>query len=207
MESLKEMLLNWVEELEEYHMPSWSELPDIDLYMDQVITYLERQLSISKPNDEKLITPSMINNYVKNEIIPRPIQKKYTREHMAHLISVLNLKNIVSLMEIAKLISHETFDRPIDDLYNKLTTIQDEAIKSTATRVKESLLNLETDTNNIDEEKLSLLALKFTLEANACRIAAKKIIDELDVNIDKQQQIENKDKAKSNGKDTTKTKK
>lgn len=205
MEALKKILLEWVEELEEYHMPGWSELPDLDLYMDQVITYLERQLSIfSKSSEEKLITPSMINNYAKNEIIPRPVQKKYTRDHMAHLISVLNLKNILSLMEIARLISHETSDKPIDTFYNRLIKIQDEAIKSTATRVKESFLSLETETDKTDQEKLGLLALKFSLEANACRIAAKKIIEELETKTDSPQQAESRDKANSNNRDTAK---
>lgn len=186
-------------------MPGWSELPDLDLYMDQVITYLERQLSIfSKSSEEKLITPSMINNYAKNEIIPRPVQKKYTRDHMAHLISVLNLKNILSLMEIARLISHETSDKPIDTFYNRLIKIQDEAIKSTATRVKESFLSLETETDKTDQEKLGLLALKFSLEANACRIAAKKIIEELETKTDSPQQAEIRDKANSNNRDTAK---
>ncbi|NLO93471.1 MAG: DUF1836 domain-containing protein [Clostridiaceae bacterium] len=205
MEAIKKILLEWVEELEEYHMPGWSELPDLDLYMDQVITYLERQLSIfSKSSEEKLITPSMINNYAKNEIIPRPVQKKYTRDHMAHLISVLNLKNILSLMEIARLISHETSDKPIDTFYNRLIKIQDEAIKSTATRVKESFLSLETETDKTDQEKLGLLALKFSLEANACRIAAKKIIEELETKTDSPQQAEIRDKANSNNRDTAK---
>ncbi len=205
MDAIKKILLEWVEELEEYHMPGWSELPDLDLYMDQVITYLERQLSIfSKSSEEKLITPSMINNYAKNEIIPRPVQKKYTRDHMAHLISVLNLKNILSLMEIARLISHETSDKPIDTFYNRLIKIQDEAIKSTATRVKESFLSLETETDKTDQEKLGLLALKFSLEANACRIAAKKIIEELETKTDSPQQAEIRDKANSNNRDTAK---
>lgn len=71
MSSVKDKLINWVAELESYNMPDWNDLPDIDLYMDQVITYLEKQLSVfSRNDDEKLITPAMINNYVKNEIIP-----------------------------------------------------------------------------------------------------------------------------------------
>ena len=98
--------------------------------MDQVITYLEKQLAVfSKNEDEKLITPAMINNYVKNEIIPRPLNKKYTREHMAHLISVLNLKNILSLMDINRLISHEELDKPINELFDQFNSIQNEALR------------------------------------------------------------------------------
>jgi hypothetical protein len=181
MSSIKNELKSWVTELENYRMPNWDDLPDIDLYMDQVITYLEKQLAIfSKSEDEKFITPAMINNYVKNQIIPRPLKKKYTREHMAHLISVLNLKNILSLIDITRLINHEISDKPISTLFDQLNSIQDEAFKATALRVRDSLEKL--DDNNIEkeyEERLSLLALKFSLEANANRIAAKKILDEI----------------------------
>ncbi|NMA66074.1 MAG: DUF1836 domain-containing protein, partial [Clostridiaceae bacterium] len=79
---LQNKLIKWAEELGKYKTPDWSLLPDIYLYMDQVITWLERQLGIFiQSEEEKLITPSMINNYVKNEVIPRPEQKKYSREH------------------------------------------------------------------------------------------------------------------------------
>jgi len=181
MSSITNKLIDWVTELENYRMPNWNDLPDIDLYMDQVITYLEKQLAIfSKNDDEKFITPAMINNYVKNEIIPRPLNKKYTREHMAHLISVLRLKNILSLMDINKLISHEKLNKPIDALFDQLNAIQDEAFKETALRVRDSLEKLDNDNVGKDnEERLSLLALKFALEANANRIAAKKILDEI----------------------------
>lgn len=198
MDTIKNILLDWVKVLDDYHMPVWNELPDIELYMDQVITYLERQLSIfSKSIDEKQITPSMINNYVKNEIIPRPIRKKYDREHIAYLISILNLKNILSLMEISNLISHEISDKSIDSLYNQLILVQEEALKGTAMKIKETIESLKTDeTNEINEEGLCLLALKFSLEANANRIAAKKIIDELIANKANENGTKEKNKIK-----------
>ena len=205
MSSIKDKLIDWVTEMENYRMPNWNDLPDIDLYMDQVITYLEKQLAVfSKNEDEKLITPAMINNYVKNEIIPRPLNKKYTREHMAHLISVLNLKNILSLMDINRLISHEELDKPINELFDQLNSIQNEAFKDTALRVSDSLEKLDSDIADKDnEERLSLLALKFSLEANANRIAAKKILDEIMAY--KAQQLQ-EDELKANGKDKGKEK-
>jgi len=146
----------------------------------------------------------MINNYVKNEIIPRPLNKKYTREHMAHLISVLNLKNILSLMDINRLISHEELDKPINELFDQLNSIQNEAFKDTALRVRDSLEKLDSDIADKDnEERLSLLALKFSLEANANRIAAKKILDEIMAY--KAQQLQ-EDELKANGKDKGKEK-
>lgn len=208
MSSIKNKLINWVTELENYRMPNWNDLPDIDLYMDQVITYLEKQLAIfSKNEDEKFITPAMINNYVKNEIIPRPFNKKYTREHMAHLISVLNLKNILSLMDITRLISHEKIDKPINALFDQLNSIQDEAFKDTALRVRDSLEKFDSDNTDKDnEERLSLLALKFSLEANANRIAAKKILDEIMAHKVELQEVELKENGKDKGKEKNKDK-
>ncbi|NLE26419.1 MAG: DUF1836 domain-containing protein [Clostridiaceae bacterium] len=208
MSSIKNKLINWVTELENYHMPNWNDLPDIDLYMDQVITYLEKQLAVfSKNEDEKFITPAMINNYVKNEIIPRPLNKKYTREHLAHLISVLNLKNILSLMDITRLISHEKIDKPINPLFDQLNSIQDEAFKDTALRVRDSLENFDCDNTDEDnEERLSLLALKFSLEANANRIAAKKILDEIMAHKAELQGVQLKENGKERVKEKNKEK-
>lgn len=209
MSSVKDKLINWVAELESYNMPDWNDLPDIDLYMDQVITYLEKQLSVfSRNDDEKLITPAMINNYVKNEIIPRPLNKKYTREHMAHLIAVLNLKNILSLLDITRLISHEESDKPVNVLFGQLKSIQDEVFKDTALRVRDSLEKFDGDNFDRDnEERLRLLALKFSLEANANRIAAKKILDEIMANKAELQAEELKanGKGKEKNKDKNKT--
>ena len=63
-------LLRWIQRLEHYEIPSWDELPCLDLYMDQVITLMEQYLSVYQKENVKLITPSMINNYVKLGVIP-----------------------------------------------------------------------------------------------------------------------------------------
>lgn len=198
MSLLEESLIKWADELGHYKMPDWNVLPDIDLYMDQVITYLERQTTIfSQLSEEKLITPAMINNYVKNEVIPRPIQKKYTREHLAHLMAVLNLKQVLSLSDISKLISYETLDKPINALFDQFNIIQDEALQNTSIRVKEALEKLNGESSEEDTEKrLSLLALKLSLEANASRIAAKRILDEITAHKTKVHEVKEKVKVK-----------
>ena len=63
--------------------PKWDELPDMGLYMDQVITYLNDRLSCLYFNEEKFVTNSMINNYVKAGLVRRPDKKQYTRNHLA----------------------------------------------------------------------------------------------------------------------------
>ena len=86
--------------------PAWEQLPDINLYMDQVVSYLERQLGgLFAIEDERAITPSMINNYVKAKIVPRAESKKYNQEHIALLLSVFTLKRALSVQDLAALLN------------------------------------------------------------------------------------------------------
>ncbi|MCR5520596.1 MAG: DUF1836 domain-containing protein [Lachnospiraceae bacterium] len=76
------------------------EVPGIDLYMDQVTSFLDEHLETSKRySDDKLLTKTMINNYTKNELLPSPEKKKYTKEHMYLLLFVYYLKNILSISD------------------------------------------------------------------------------------------------------------
>lgn len=90
-----------IEDIRAYKAPRWDSLPDIDLYMDQVLVVLDKQLSVFKRDkDEKIITAAMINNYVKQKITLPPVNKKYTRYHLAYLYTVCVLKNIMGLSDI-----------------------------------------------------------------------------------------------------------
>ncbi len=82
-----------------YIMPD--DIPNIDLYMDQVTTFMDKHLKSSKRyNEDKLLTKTMINNYTKNELLPPPNKKKYTKEHMFLLIFIYYFKNILSINDI-----------------------------------------------------------------------------------------------------------
>ena len=81
------------------------EIPNIDLYMDQVTTFMEEHLSSSKryPED-KILTKTMINNYAKNRLLPSPDKKKYSKEHMLLLIYIYYYKSILSIGDIQSLL-------------------------------------------------------------------------------------------------------
>lgn len=83
-------------------LPSWESLPDFGLYMDQVVALMQRALSGILPEGE--ITRSMVNNYVKQRLIPRPAGKKYAREHLALLMMICILKQALTMEEIAALL-------------------------------------------------------------------------------------------------------
>ena len=101
MSEAEEQLRTWIKEVEQYHLPLWEELPDIELYMDQVITLIERYLApLVGQTDNKVITSAMINNYVKLNIMPKPNKKRYERLHMAYLIVITILKQVLLIPEI-----------------------------------------------------------------------------------------------------------
>lgn len=81
-------------------------IPNIELYMDQVTTFMEKELSSTKrfPED-KILTKTMINNYAKNNLLPPPVKKKYSREHILVLIFIYYFKNILSIKDIETLLA------------------------------------------------------------------------------------------------------
>lgn len=100
------------------HLPRWEELPQIDLYIDQVVTLLNQWLYFIPTSDEHLITKSMINNYVKHGLVEAPKKKKYTTKHLAYLIVVCIFKQIYSMNEITQMIRLQVHAYPIDLAYN-----------------------------------------------------------------------------------------
>lgn len=88
------------------------EIPNINLYMDQVTTFMDEQLASTKRyEDDKILTKTMINNYAKNHLLPPPIKKKYSREHVLILIFIYYFKNILSIKDI------ETVLKPLTEKY------------------------------------------------------------------------------------------
>lgn len=88
------------------------EIPSIDLYMDQVTTFMDEHLKTSKRYEsDKILTKTMINNYAKNDLLPPPVKKKYSKDHMLLLIFIYYFKNIMSISDIQELLG------PISDQY------------------------------------------------------------------------------------------
>ena len=86
-------------------LPRWQELPDLDLYMDQILSLVERYLGEYPGFDGKGLTASMVNNYVKLQVMPPPVRKKYTRTHLACLIMICILKPVLPISAIQRLLS------------------------------------------------------------------------------------------------------
>ena len=118
-------------EITEIHLPRFNELPRVPLYKDQVITYLEEVVRlINVDEDEKLLTPTMLNNYVKQKVVSPPKDKKYNEKHLAYLIVVCVLKQVFSLNETCNLINIQIERCHIEPAYDYFCTEVEEAIKA-----------------------------------------------------------------------------
>lgn len=107
-----------LEKLNGFSLPRYAELPEIELYMDQVISVAEKYLSALAVGERSLITPSMINNYVKNGVIPPPHRKRYTREHLAAIIIICALKSTVEIQDIALVVNNSTNARGMEKTFD-----------------------------------------------------------------------------------------
>ena len=145
------------------------QIPDIQLYMDQVTTFMDEHLAKTKryPED-KVLTKTMINNYAKNNLLPPPIKKKYSKEHMLMLVFIYYFKNLLSFHDIGTLfepITSEHFSEStglsLEDIYREVFSLE----KSQMSRLKEDVENkfhlsktVFPDTDTEDREQLQLFA-------------------------------------------------
>lgn len=179
-------LKKWIDSMEQYEPASWERLPELELYMDQVITFMNRQLEPFSTGGERLLTPSMINNYVKDGVLPRPEKKKYNRSHIALLSVICSLKTVLSLPEIDALIHGLTQGRDVESQYPEFAAAQHRALDDVVNQLK--------NVPEQDAEARYRLAIRLALEANARRIAAARILDSLAEPRKKPEKEKDKDK-------------
>jgi hypothetical protein len=101
-----------MEKLDQLNYIKPEEIPSIDLYMDQVLTFLNDRLQQTARNEkeDKLLTKTMINNYAKNDLIPPPVKKKYSRDHIFLLIFIYYFKGVISINDTGNLLNNVTRD-------------------------------------------------------------------------------------------------
>lgn len=105
-------------ELENFTCADPEDFPNIDLYMDQVTTFMDDHLSrfTRHPEDDKILTKTMINNYVKNKVLIPPVKKKYGKDHLLLLVMIFYMKSVLSIGDIAQVLS------PVSDRYASPTS-------------------------------------------------------------------------------------
>ena len=174
MKDINNSLQLWLEEITKYELTAYENMPDIDLYMDQMITYLERILQpFALSTLDKQITSSMINNYVKGDCIPSPVSKRYNKEHIAQILEICLLKRANNISDIKQILQASYTEDKIGETYNefrtKAMTILHEISQNTATMLTEIPTN--------DQNALLNLALTLSLNANFNILIANRIFD------------------------------
>lgn len=112
----------------DFQMPQWRDIPDLGLYMDQVLLYVQRTYAALYGEEEasRLLTAAMVNNYVKAGLIPRPVGKKYSREQLAAILMIVQLKGVLSMDMIRLLLSTDG----IEQLYGRFCDQQHSALRA-----------------------------------------------------------------------------
>ena len=118
-EQFQQKLVRWRSYMEDFRLPSWDALPDMELYMDQVISLANRYLNLFPQDDTNpVITASAVNNYVRLRMMPAPERKRYSRHHMACVIMICVLKQSLTLAEIQRILPLEMTEENIRQTYN-----------------------------------------------------------------------------------------
>ena len=156
--------------LENAAQEPWESIPDLGLYMDQVIGYLNSRLAFLTEEDEPLLSSSMVNNYVKAGILTRPKQKRYSREQLAELYMLCSLKQVLEIQDAADVSEEFTKNHTARDRYEALSLHQREAAEACRARL---------DATEEDREAQIALAVKLAVEAALCRATAVRLIDTL----------------------------
>ncbi len=157
-----------IEEVERFSIPRSNDLPDLDFYMDQVISIMEKYLYILAVNSkDKFITPSMINNYVKLGIIPPPHKKRYTKEHICYLFIICTLKSVIPIPAVLAIINTELKTRSIFELYDTFCECYEGMVKE-ALKTSNQLIEPE----NFYESALSKLSLFMAISASTTQLVA-----------------------------------
>ncbi len=141
------------------------EIPNIDLYMDQVTTFMEDQLASSKRHPEdKILTKTMINNYAKNHLLPPPVKKKYSKEHLFILTFIYYFKNILSINDIQVLLASLTEkyfsgeeSLQLQDIYEEVMKLELEQIQPLAKDVTKKFNKSQESFADVPEEDRDFL--------------------------------------------------
>lgn len=147
----------------------WDQLPDFSLYMDQVLSYMDRQ--VIRFDEDDGLTAAMVNNYTKSGLAPRAEGKKYGREHLAYFTAICILKRVMSTRDMDLLIREELQDRPVREGYDAFRQSLDKALNIAAGELAGRLEDQE-----LDDAALADAAIHFSLLSYAAGVAGSRCV-------------------------------
>lgn len=153
---------SWQTDLREIHLPRWSELPDIELYMDQLVTLVERYTAPFKVDQtgDSLLTSSMVNNYVKQKLIPAPKKKKYEKRHLARLIIITILKQAFDISIVQAGIKWQMETSDYRYAYDQFCTQMEDTIQLFLGA--EDVVKFEIDVADLDFRPIQMATIALT---------------------------------------------
>ena len=165
----REVVREFEQSVKGFHLPRTSELPELDFYMDQVISIMEKNLYLlSVDQSSKFITPAMINNYVKLGIVPPPKKKRYSKEHICYLFIITTLKSVIPIPAISQLIKNQTKNRTVYELYDIFCEAYENMLREA---VATSRAIIQENGESI-EDAISELALFMSINAGTTQLIA-----------------------------------
>ena len=189
----KELLNRILESVAKVEYVKTEDIPNIDLYMDQVTTFMDKRLrnKTRNPGDDKILTKTMINNYAKNDLLPSPEKKKYSKEHMLLLIFIYYYKSILSINDIQTLlrpITEEYFNQQdgfnLEDIYTEVFKMEDTQMEILKQDILDKYSRAEetfTDAPEKDRDflqKFSFICL-LSFDVYVKKLVIEKMIDDL----------------------------
>lgn len=158
--------LTEIKEILDHKRPDqWKQLPDIELYKDQVLSYMERQQVLQGENGR--LTGPMVNNYIKSGLLPRPHGKKYKKEHLATLTAIAALKQVLTVEETDSLLKQQPNIQDTESFYEDYLRILDNALGQ---RSKELDLALSKD-------QLAAFALQLAINSYTEKLICERILE------------------------------
>lgn len=181
------------------------DIPNIDLYMDQVTTLMEENLrqSTRYPDQDKILTKTMINNYAKNDLLPPPVKKKYSKEHVLVLIFIYYYKGLLSISDIQTLldpITEKYFgkgqDFNLETIYNEVFSMEATKVESLKQEVRDMYAQAQQTFQNAPEEDVEFLRIFsficiLSYDVYVKKLLIEKLVDEIRM---KREKVEKKEK-------------
>ena len=149
------------------------DIPQIDLYMDQVTTFMEKHLGeLKRYPEDKVLTKTMINNYAKNNLLPSPVRKKYTQDHILLLVFIYYFKNLLNFNDIETILSYITEHHfgeaplPLSQVYTEVFTMEHSQMDKLKDDVKAKFETAEKTFSDVEDpgEKDALQLFSFICE-------------------------------------------
>lgn len=189
MNNYTDKLQKLIDEVKNTNIIKTDDFPNINLYMDQITTFMDSSLNeFKRYNKDKILTKTMINNYAKAKILPPPIKKKYNKNHMMLLVIIYHLKSIISINDINKLLKPITDELNINENsetlekvyieFTKLQNLENQNIFDSLIE-QNNYLNSQSIGSIMNKDKIYpiISILNLAIQANKEKRLAEKILD------------------------------